>query len=180
MDTVMGALRTSEMADRVVGILLEGGFEAKDMSVLGCAAAEASPASDDVSATNASLMMTGAVATATSGAFGALALGRDPEVLTVPDAGPVRVVGALAAELFAAVNSGKAGGLAAFFVDHGVPEATATLYAEAVRGGGYVVVVHTDGGDHGERAEAILAAQGADAPVRRHLGPPSNDEIVTP
>jgi hypothetical protein len=67
-------------------------------------------------------------------------------------------------ELHAAVNSGVPGGLAGFFVDHGVPEANATMYAEDVRHGGYVVVVHTDGGEAGERAEAILARPGRRCP----------------
>ena len=169
MDTVMGALRTRRMAEKVVDILLAGGFLAQDVSVLGCSAAEA-PADSDGDAADASLLLTGSVAAATGG-FGALALKLSVGVLPVPDVGPVLVLGTLSAELHAAVNSGVPGGWAGFFVDHGVREASAARYAEDVRHGGYVVVVHTEGGEAGERAEAILAAEGAVALLRRRDRP---------
>jgi hypothetical protein len=165
VDTVMGALQTRPMAERVVAILLEGGFAAKDVSVLGCDAARSSQPPDGLAA-DASLLLSGGVAAA-AGGFGALALGLGVGVLPVPDVGPVLVVGSLSAELFAAVNSGVPGGLAGFFVDHGVPAPLAATYAEDIRAGGYVVVVHTDGGADGERAEGILEAQGAGALLRQ-------------
>jgi hypothetical protein len=143
VDSVVGVLRTRPMAERVVDILLGGGFQASDVSVLDWSSSEPSPEPVGASAADASLLVTGGIAAARGG-VGTLALGGLSGA--PPAAGP--------------------GGLAGFFVDHGVPPALADTYAEDIRDGGYVVMVHTDDDEALGRVRAIVDALGAAAESR--------------
>jgi uncharacterized membrane protein len=67
-------------------------------------------------------------------------------VALIPGVGPVLAAGPLAAALFAGVGAAvgaATGGLVAGLVDLGVPEDDAEYYAEGVRRGGTLVIVHT-------------------------------------
>lgn len=67
-------------------------------------------------------------------------------VALIPGVGPVLAAGPLAAALFAGVGAAvgaATGGLVAGLIDLGVPEDDAEYYAEGVRRGGTLVIVHT-------------------------------------
>ena len=166
MDAVMAALRTREMAERVVDILLQDGFDAADIAIVGVDAPAAAGPPEDRSSSDASFLVTGAVASATSGSYGALALGLDETAEPGRSGGSARVSESLAAELSAAATSGTSADLTAFFVGHGVSESIAARYAEEVCDGGYVVVLHAEDRAAAERVEASRAAQVAAAAQR--------------
>jgi len=67
-------------------------------------------------------------------------------VALIPGIGPVLAAGPLAAALFAGVGAAvgaATGGLVAGLIDLGVPQDDAEYYAESVRRGGTLVIVHT-------------------------------------
>jgi hypothetical protein len=161
-ETVLGAFETRRMAERAVDDLLAAGFHADQLSVLGRHGelTDLTPENETADKTIA-----GAGIGAAIGGFGSLALG--VVVAAIPGIGPVLALGPLSVALSAALGGGLVGGLVGFFAAHGIPERDASVYAERVRAGAYVVAVHTD---DGLRAETVLAQTGAEAPIR-HVSP---------
>jgi hypothetical protein len=66
-------------------------------------------------------------------------------LLTIPGLGPVVAAGWLATTALGAVAGGAAGGIIGSLIDAGVPEDHAHVYTEAVRRGGTMVTVKTQG-----------------------------------
>jgi hypothetical protein len=80
--------------------------------------------------------------------------------LAIPGIGPILAAGPIAAALAGAGAGAVAGGLIGGLTDLGVSETHAEYYAEAVRRGGALVTVRTDGA-RADEAEAILRRHNA-------------------
>jgi uncharacterized membrane protein len=136
-ETVVALFDDFATAQRVVEDLVDAGYSRNDISLVANDAA--GEYTQYVGAENV---------TAGQGAgFGAIigtltGLG----VALIPGVGPVLAAGPLAAALFAGVGAAvgaATGGLVAGLIDLGVPEDDAEYYAEGVRRGGTLVIVHT-------------------------------------
>jgi hypothetical protein len=103
------------------------------------------------------------VGAAVGGAGGLLAgLG----IMAIPGVGPVVAAGWLASTLVGAIAGAAAGGLVGILVDAGVSKEDAEVYSEAVRRGGTLVTVQTDGNEVA-RVEAILSQHQPIDPLSR-------------
>ncbi|HZS87243.1 MAG TPA: general stress protein [Chloroflexota bacterium] len=164
MSIVIGAFELREQAAAAVDQLLAGGFAADEVSVLGRHGEVADLSPEHQTATR---IATGAGIGAALGGFGSIAVGL--AALAIPGLGPVLALGPFALALPVAVAGGLAGGLVGFLMAQGVPQEEAERYAERVRAGAYLVAVHTDPSRE-LAAETILAAAGAEAPIRHRPG----------
>jgi uncharacterized membrane protein len=138
-ETVVALYDDFVTAQRVVEDLVEAGYSRNDISLV---------ANDAAGEYSQYVERVGEDVTAGQGAgFGAIVgtltgLG----VALIPGVGPVLAAGPLAAVLFAGVGAAvgaATGGLVAGLIDLGVPEDDAEYYAEGVRRGGTLVIVHT-------------------------------------
>lgn len=156
MATVIGAFETRELAGRAVDELIAAGFEAGSVSVLGRDGelADVTPENETANA-----VAKGAGVGAVVGGLGAMLAGA--AALTIPGIGPVLALGPLSLTLTGAM----AGGLIGYLTAQGVPEEEAANYAERVRAGAYLVAVDAPPGEDA-RARTVLAAAGAEAPIR--------------
>jgi hypothetical protein len=163
VETVLGAFETRRLAQGAVDDLRAAGFRADQLSVVGRhdGPTEWSPQPET---TDESVTDTGIVGTI--GEFGSLAVGMISAA--IPGIGPVVALGPLSVGLSAALRGGLTGGLVGLFTAHGVPDHDAARYAARVGAGEYVVAVHTE---DAARAESILIASGAGAPVRHARAP---------
>lgn len=149
MQTVVALFRDAGDARRAIEALHTAGFEkdnvsllARDESIEVRNAAELSGEADDISAAEGA-----GVGAVEGGVIGGLAgflasLG----ALAIPGIGPVVAAGTLAATLtgagIGAATGAATGGIVAALVDTGVPEEEAHVYAEGVKRGGILVMVH--------------------------------------
>src|SRR5687767_3671721 len=76
--------------------------------------------------------------------------------LAIPGIGPLVAAGPVVAALAGAGAGGATGGLVGGLVGAGIPEVEAKRYAGRIRDGGYLITVHCDDSNWGERAEKIL------------------------
>jgi uncharacterized membrane protein len=150
-ETVVALYDDFVTAQRVVEDLVEAGYSRNDISLV---------ANDAAGEYSQYVERVGEDVTAGQGAgFGAIVgtltgLG----VALIPGVGPVLAAGPLAAVLFAGVGAAvgaATGGLVAGLIDLGVPEDDAEYYAEGVRRGGTLVIVHTTPAE-AQRVEDVI------------------------
>jgi uncharacterized membrane protein len=97
--------------------------------------------------------------------------------LAIPGIGPIVAAGPILATLTGAGMGAAAGGVVGALVGLGIPEEDAGYYAEGVKGGGSLVVVHTNA-ERADRAARILD-RFSPAEVRRSSGTMAEDQWST-
>jgi len=161
MKSIVGLFDSYQDADRAVGMLIDRGFDRKQISVLAREqilrehlAGRSSAVAEDAGA--------GVISGATVGGILGALVGMG--TLIIPGVGAVLAVGTLAAAIgSAAAGAGVGaitGGLIGALVGMGIPEEEARYYAEGVREGGILVTVNA--GNRAAEAREILRAAGAD------------------
>lgn len=140
-------------AERAVADLVNAGFSRNDISIV---ANDATGEYNTRYVVNQSDDMTGGEG-ATLGAVAGAVIGLG--AMLIPGIGPVIAAGPVIAGLVGAGVGAAAGavtgGITASLVGYGIPEEDANYYAEGVRRGGTLVVVHTNDG-RADEAEAVL------------------------
>lgn len=148
--TVVGLADTREQAQRIVDDLLENRFHQDQISFVakdekGEYAAERTPIGS---------VEKGAVTGAAIGGGGAFLAGV-AGIVAVPAAGPVIAAGTILAAIAGAGVGGFIGGIVGALTKGGVAEKDARYFAEGVRDGGILVVVHPEA-DRLEEAKRIF------------------------
>jgi hypothetical protein len=174
-------------AEVAVQELVDAGLRYEDLSIVAAKSDEVTDTGEETGGRAAGI---GVGAGAVLGGFGGLvaALG----TLAIPGVGPVLAAGPLVAALAGAGIGAAAGGIIGALVDLGVPAADAEKYAEGIRRGGALVVVHADE-DTAPQAITVLsrhrgvdieergaAASGAEAVADRRTGEPVADRVGEP
>ena len=163
MQTVVALFRNAGDARRAIEALHLAGFDKDNVSLLARDetfevrdTAEFSGEADDVSAAEGA-----GIGAVEGGVIGGLAgflasLG----ALAIPGIGPVIAAGTLASTLagagIGAAAGAATGGIVAALVDTGVPEEDAHVYAEGVKRGGILVMVHPTDSSRANTAVTIL------------------------
>lgn len=143
MQTVVGLFRNASDARRAIEALKEAGFEKENVSLLARDESfEVRDATDDISAAEGAGI--GAVEGGVIGGLAGFLAGIG--ALAIPGIGPVVAAGTLAATLggagLGAAAGAATGGIVAALIDTGIPEEEAHFYAEGVKRGGILVMVH--------------------------------------
>lgn len=146
--TVVGYFDDFAQAERAVRVLVQSGFSRDHISLLvgdpkGEYAKYGVSPQTTVTAESGSGIAAGAGTGAVVGGLGGLLLGL--AALAIPGIGPVIAAGPLGAALLGAGLGTVSGGIIGALVDIGVAEQEARDYAEALRRGGTVVAVKTEG-----------------------------------
>lgn len=136
MASITKVYDTYAQAENAVEALEEAGVSSSDISVVSNRGTDWDD--DDASETAAGAGI-GAAVGGTAGLLAGLGM------LAIPGIGPVVAAGWLAATAVGAVAGGATGGLIGALVDAGTSEEDAHVYSEAVRRGGTLVTVRTDG-----------------------------------
>ena len=76
--------------------------------------------------------------------------------LAIPGVGPLIAAGPIMAALGGAAVGAATGGLAGSLIGLGVPEYEAKQYADKIRGGNFLISVHTEDGTERRRAKEIF------------------------
>ena len=92
---------------------------------------------------------------------GAIGLAAGVIALAIPGIGPILAAGPLAAAIGGMTAGVAAGGTIGLLKDHGISEEKLDFYAEGVRRGGALVLVHGVDGDREKSARKILDDAGA-------------------
>lgn len=160
---VIGTVETRAQADSVVKQLLDGGFEAKDISVL-----FPDPKGEDRIVTeNVKTGHThaaeGAIAgTGAGGLFGgSIGLLAGIGALAIPGLGPFIAAGPIVAGLAGLAGGAALGGLVGSLVGLGIPEEEARRFEKHIRGGGALIAIHVESKDEQKKAQNMLASIGA-------------------
>jgi uncharacterized membrane protein len=156
--TVVGLFRNEADAQQAYHKLHQAGFIGEEISVVahdGTITKEVAEGKKEVVAETAGM---GAVGGSMLGGFAGL-LAASAGAVIIPGLGPVLAAGTLAATLattLAGAGIGAAaGGLVGTLVGVGVTQNDAKVYAEGIKKGGLLLVVHTDGA-HAEDALEIM------------------------
>jgi uncharacterized membrane protein len=147
--TIVALFDNTTQAAVAVQDLVNAGFEADDISVV-----SQNERGDASVSTAGEATAVGVGTGALLGGLGGLLVGLG--VLALPGIGPVLAAGPLASALAGAGLGAAAGGVIGALGELGVPEDEAHYYAEGVRRGGALVVVHTDD-DRAERAVNVMS-----------------------
>jgi uncharacterized protein (TIGR02271 family) len=154
--TVVGVYGDAQRAERALQDLVDAGFARDDVSIV---AQDREGKTGEATATRheGSKAGTGAAAGAGIGAAigGAGGLMAGLGLLAVPGLGPIIAAGPIVAALSGAGVGAAAGGLAGGLIGLGIPKEEAGTYAEAVRRGGYLVVVSAPDADAGRAADIL-------------------------
>lgn len=163
--TVVALFDDRREAEIAVQELVDAGFRYDDLTIVAAKADEIADTAEESGGRGAGI---GVGAGAVLGGFGGLvaALG----TLAIPGVGPVLAAGPLVAALAGAGIGAAAGGIIGALVDVGVPAADAEEYAEGIRRGGTLVVVHADD-DTAPQAITILS---------RHCGVDIDERAIAP
>jgi len=151
MKSVAGLFRDPSEAEVAVHDLELAGFRRSDISVVVRKRSESEAGTDTE---DASGTMKGAAIGGFAGAFLSLA------ALALPGIGPVLAAGPIAAVLSGAGVGAATGGIISALTHVGIPEQEAESWAQAVREGGTLVVVHARQ-DTSDRAQSVLDRHGA-------------------
>jgi hypothetical protein len=87
---------------------------------------------------------------------GAMGLLAGIGVLVIPGVGPLIAAGPLLAALSGAAAGATVGGITGALIGAGIPEMEAKRYEGKIRGGNFLISVHTDSRQNQRRVEAIL------------------------
>ncbi len=146
--TVVGLFDDFETARKVVHDLVKRGFEPDHISIVSrdndqefSAEAEMDDYHEAVDRVKNERMGAVGVGSVVGGSLGLLA---GLAALTIPAIGPVVAAGPIIAGLYGVSAGAAAGGFVGWLSKSGVKPEKAEAYAEGVRRGGALVVVHTD------------------------------------
>jgi hypothetical protein len=156
--TVVALFRNAEDAQKALSELAEQGFNPGDISLI----------AHDGSGKYSKLLEDGSrerhevgSAAGTGAAIGSAAgLMLGLAALAIPGIGPIVAAGPMAAALTGAGIGAAAGGILGSLVELGVPHSEAGYFAEGLKRGGTLLVVHCNE-DEVDRAERILNRNGA-------------------
>ncbi len=157
--SVFGILSTHTELEHAISELKARGFNRDDISVV-------MPKGDyaqDMTVKNETKAPEGASIGATSGlvlggTFGWLV---GAGLLAISGLGPLVAAGPLLAALAGASVVGTLGGIGGALVGMGIPEYEAQRYESALKNGGTLISIHTDGEIQEEKAKSILKSFGA-------------------
>jgi uncharacterized protein (TIGR02271 family) len=161
--TVVGVYENHEKAERAVRDLVDAGFQRTDVSIVargredepqGTTTGTTTGTSGEEHSRAGTGAATGAGIGAAIGGVGGLLAGLG--LFAIPGFGPVIAAGPIAAALTGAGLGAAAGGLVGVLVGLGIPKEEAEPYAEAVRRGGYLVIVNAAADEDAGRAADIL------------------------
>jgi|SRR5579884_2171309 len=155
MTTVVGVFDRTLQAEDAIRELQRAGVEANNISLV--AQGHGAGAPGDVTDTAA-----GVTAGAALGGIAGLLLG--VAAFAIPGIGPVVAAGPIAAALGVGGVGAVAGGILGALTGMHVPEDDAKYYAEQVRRGGALVVVHARDAAEGQRARQVMDRAGAASP----------------
>jgi hypothetical protein len=146
-------------AEAIVDSLRSSGFSANDVSVL----FPDKRGTRDFAHEKGTKAPEGAAAGAATGGLvgGALGWLAGIGALAIPGVGPLIAAGPIMAALGGAAVGAAGGGLAGALIGMGIPEYEAKQYAEKVRGGNFLISVHTEDGDQRDRAKEIFKRHNA-------------------
>jgi hypothetical protein len=145
--TIVGLFENCAQAQELVRQLRAGDSAGGDISIM---SPGDTTADDSAGGDRASGIAAGAGAGAALGGLGGLVVGLG--ALAIPGIGPVLAAGPIAAALAGAGLGAAAGGVIGTLTELGIPGEDADVYAEGVRRGGTLVMVHADD----ERAEPVM------------------------
>lgn len=155
MSTAVFCIATSErQADAIVASLRASGFRGDDISVL---FPDRTGTRDFAHEKSTKAPEGSAVGSATGGILGGAAgwlvgIG----ALAIPGVGPFIAAGPLMAALGGAAIGAATGGVAGSLIGLGMPEFEAKQYETKIRGGNYLISVHTEDADERKRAKEIF------------------------
>jgi len=158
MASITKVYDTHRQARAAVTALEEAGVSSSDISMV--ANKSVDPRYDNDESETAEGAGIGAVLGGGTGLLAGLGL------LAIPGLGPVVAAGWLAATAVGAVAGGATGGIIGALVDAGTSREDAHVYSEAVRRGGTMVTVRTDGSNE-DIVRAILDREEPIDPVIR-------------
>src|SRR5512134_1992029 len=154
--TVVGVYDDSQKAEQALQHLLDAGYRRDDVSVVARGsegeAGEVRERTHEESRAGTGAA-TGAGIGAALGSAGGLLAGLG--LLAIPGFGPIIAAGPIVAALTGAGVGAAAGGLAGALIGLGIPKEEAETYAEAVRRGGYLVIVKASDQDASRAAEIL-------------------------
>ncbi len=159
--SVVGLFRDPIEAQVAVRDLEQAGFDHSNISVV------THQATHQRSTTDAGEHTSGTIKGAAIGGVAGALLGL--AALAIPGIGPVLAAGPLAAALTGAGVGAATGGMFAALSELGVPEHETEYWAEGIRGGGSLVIVHATE-ETGDRAQSILDRHGAVGSSRMYGG----------
>ena len=154
---IAGFFRTRGEGDAAEQALLSAGFTRDEVSVVaGDNRTTGTPKIGPVEET-------GAESEAGQDAFlgGVVGLAAGAVAIAIPGIGPLIAAGPLAGALGGLAVGAAAGGLIGLLRDHGISKEEAEFYAEGVKRGGSLVLVHGVPDDRASRAREILDGHGA-------------------
>lgn len=137
--SVVALYQSEEVASQVIPELVKAGIRRDDISVV-TADRQGNVSRQTGDSGQASAAAEGAGLGAMAGGLAGLVAGI--AALAIPGIGPILAAGPIAGALGGAGFGALAGGLIGALVDTGVPRDEAEQYAEAIRNGGTLVVVH--------------------------------------
>jgi hypothetical protein len=156
---VVGVFDTPAEAQAALEDLRGAGFQVEDISFMGSNASGEYGTFNERARlfdTNGDGLDAGEGATFGAISGGILGLLAGVGALAIPGIGPVIAGGVLASALAGTAIGAASGGLIGALVGAGIPEREAEVYAESVRRGGSMIMVHADGDEAVDRATAIL------------------------
>ncbi len=154
--TVVGVYTDAGRAEQALQDLIESGFARDDVSIVAQEregrTGDAPAAHHDESRAGTGAATGAGIGAAVGGAGGLMAgLG----LLAIPGFGPIIAAGPIVAALTGAGVGAAAGGLAGGLIGLGIPKEAAGTYAEAVKRGGYLVIVTSRDEDAGRAADIL-------------------------
>lgn len=176
--TVSGLFDDRMQAERAIQALMNAGYTRNDISVTMRDRQDTRQLAEDTGTKAGEAAGAGAVTGTVLGGLGGLLVGAG--LLAIPGIGPILAAGQLAAvvgsgtAIAGATAAGAgigaaAGGLIGALVGLGIPEEQANTYAEGVRRGGVLVLVHANDESRYAHAASILRSNGAvDVDARRN------------
>jgi hypothetical protein len=154
---VEGFFRTRQAGEAAQNELLSAGYDRESVNfVAGDVRGHQTPAIGP-------RMEVGAESEAARDAFigGLAGLAAGAIAVVLPGIGSLIAAGPIAGAIGGLSLGTVAGGIVGLFRDHGISQEEAEFYAEGVRRGGALVIVHSVSGDRASQAEKILKSHGA-------------------
>src|SRR5215831_11529201 len=156
-EAIAGFFHTPADGDAAVQALLSSGFTNEQVSLV-----SRDPKDNDTPAIGP-VEQTGAESEAGQDAWvgGIVGLAAGAIAVAIPGIGPLIAAGPLAGALGGLAVGAAAGGLIGLLRDHGVSEEEAKFYAEGIKRGGSLVLVHDVPDDRADAARKVLDEHGA-------------------
>src|SRR5256714_12401042 len=158
--SVFGIATTQGQAERIVQQLQGQGFATSEISVL----MPDTAGTRDIGHVKASKAPEGATTGAATGGVtgGVLGLLAGVGALAIPGLGPFIAAGPIMAALSGAAVGAATGGVVGGLIGLGIPEIEAKRYDEKLRKRNYLIAVHAEESEEGDRAKDIFKTVGAE------------------